>query len=159
MAKILHLSVPTMICVLPHRLLIRNWIERVGFDTYWWHWFWPALLGSHRFVSEAQLRSTFTELNRTSQGCMSIHAAVQIYSVQVVLVSATRYHSLSHQRQIWLLNKNWVQRLELNQLPPGYEPDELPMLYSAINWIPLPYKSSENSQKISALVYVNSYMS
>jgi len=33
------------------------------------------------------------------------------------------------------------------------------MLYSAINWIPLPYKSSENSQKISALVYVNSYMS
>ena len=27
---------------------------------------------------------------------------------------------------------SWVQRLELNQLPPGYEPDELPMLYSAI---------------------------
>ena len=42
----------------------------------------------------------------------------------------------------------------MNQLPPGYEPDELPMLYSAVNWILLPYKSSGAFQKINALVHV-----
>ena len=58
--------------------------------------------------------------------------------VQVVLVSAVTIHlAIELQRLAPELRKvmkeqNWVQRMESNHLPPGYEPDKLPMLYSAI---------------------------
>lgn len=60
---------------------------------------------------------------------------VQTYLETLLLNSLYIKNSINFKKLMEFCIYNWLRRLELNQWSSGYEPDEIPLLYSAINFL------------------------